>query len=339
MPARKTLDQFELGKILGTGTVGTVYQAHEREKDREVAVKILLPEVSQNQNIVSRFEREMLILAKLSHPNIIRYYGGGRGESDDRAGASLFYAMELVEGGSLKQVLVDSPKLPWQQAVRYGIKICSALQHAHNHGIVHRDLKPGNLYLTYDGELKLGDFGIALDTGETGITATGMIVGTYLYMAPEQIQGDTDRIGSQTDIYALGCILYQMLAGHPPFQGATFAQIFDQHLNSEHTPLAEIDPSLPPSLCEIVDACLAKDSYNRPVNARQVQGVLSELNINWDKSDETYLAELSRLRRAFDAGVVLDGQAGLPEVSWQKLVALFGAVAAACVAIWLFAGK
>ena len=84
MPARKTLDQFELGKILGTGTVGTVYQAHEREKDREVAVKILLPEVSQNQNIVSRFEREMLILAKLSHPNIIRYYGGGRGESDDR---------------------------------------------------------------------------------------------------------------------------------------------------------------------------------------------------------------------------------------------------------------
>lgn len=338
MIARRQLDQFELGEILGTGTVGTVYQARDRENDRSVAVKILLPEVSSDQNIVARFEREMLILSKLSHPNIIRYYGGGRDEASDRAGRCLFYVMELVEGGSLKQVLANDEPLPWQQAVRYSIKLCSALQHAHNHGIIHRDLKPGNLYLTYDGELKLGDFGIALDSGETGITATGLIVGTYLYMAPEQIRGEDGTVGSQTDLYALGCVMYEMLTGRPPFQGATFAQIFEQHLNDNHVPLAEANPSLPKSLCDIVDNCLAKDPYDRPLNARKVQGVLSELDINWDETDETYRAELKRLRKAFDAGVVYDN-GGVREVSWMKLVALFATLLGICLLFWMFTGK
>ena len=338
MSGRRKLEEFELGDMLGTGTVGTVYQATDRKSDRSVAVKILLPEVSADRNIVARFEREMLILAKLSHPNIIHYYGGGQDEVDGRAGRCLFYAMEIVKGGSLKQLLANGGRLPWQQAVRYGIKLCSALQHAHNHGIVHRDLKPGNLYLTYEGEIKLGDFGIALDSGESGITATGLIVGTYLYMSPEQIRGEEGTVGSQTDLYALGCVLYEMLAGRPPFQGATFAQIFDQHLNNTHVPLSEVDPTLPKSLCDVVDTCLAKDPYERPINARHVQGVLSELNINWDESDEAYRAELGRLRKAFDAGVVYD-HGGNPEVSWKTLAMLMGAVVAACFLFWMFAGN
>jgi len=338
MSSRRTLDEFELGELLGTGTVGTVYQAIEKETGRDVAVKILLPEVSQDANIVARFQREMLILAKLSHPNIIRYYGGGRNDAESPAANRIFFAMELVKGGSLKEVLADNPKLPWQQAARYGIKLCSALQHAHNHGIVHRDLKPGNLYMTYEGELKLGDFGIALDTGETGLTASGLIVGTYLYMAPEQIRGDVGLVGSQTDLYALGCMLYEMVAGRPPFQGATFAQIFEQHLNDKHVPLSQVDPTLPESLCEIVDACLAKDPYDRPINARQIQGVLSELDITWDESDESYRAELSRLRKAFDARVVYD-QAGVPDISWKKLAILFGALAAGLALFWILAGR
>ncbi|REK25292.1 MAG: serine/threonine protein kinase [Planctomycetota bacterium] len=343
MHLQRKLDDFKLGELLGTGTVGTVYAAEDRTTGQEVAVKILLPEVSLDRNIVARFEREMLILSKLSHPNIIRYYGGG-GHDFDRQGATaagghgvhrLFYAMELVHGGSLKQVLT-SGKLPWQQAVRYGIKVCSALQHAHNYGIVHRDLKPGNLYLTYNGELKLGDFGIALDTGEASLTATGLIVGSYLYMAPEQIRGETGRIGNQTDLYALGCILYEMLVGRPPFQGATFAQIFDQHLKDDPVPLAELDPSLPKSLCDIVMQCLAKNPYQRPLNARHVQGVLSELDVSWDREDEIYRAELSRLRKIFDAGVIYD-QGALPEVSWARLGMLAGMVVVICLLFWLFA--
>jgi len=293
--------------------VGSIYRATDLSQGEVRAVKVLQHGVSQDQNIVSRFEREMLILSKLNHPNIVSYYGGGR--TDD---GRLFYVMELVEGGTLKQVLRSHHKLSWHETINYGIQLCSALQHAHNHSIIHRDLKPANLFLTYEGQLKLGDFGIALDAGESDLTASGMTVGSWLYMAPEQIRGD-DRITGQADLYSLGCLFYEMLTGNPPFQGSTFPVIFEQHLKESPTPLHLNAPETPDSLQKIVLQQLAKSPQERPFNARTIQGVMSELKLDWEEDEQRYQAELSRLKVAFDADpFTVYGPSR--EVSWKTLI-------------------
>ncbi len=292
---KRRFDEFELGKVIGTGTVGTIYRSTEILTGEPRAVKVLQKEVSQDENIVSRFEREMLILSKLKHPNIVSYYGGGR--TDD---GRLFYVMELIEGGTLKQLLKTHHKLSWQETINYGIQICSALQHAHNHGIIHRDLKPANLFLTYEGQLKLGDFGIALDTGESDLTVSGMTVGSWLYMSPEQIRGE-EIITGHADLYSLGCLFYEMLTGNPPFQGTNFPVIFDQHLKDKPQPLHIAAPDAPASLQEVILQQLEKAPQDRPFNARAIQGILSELKLDWNDDQQRYQEELSRLKTAFDA--------------------------------------
>jgi serine/threonine protein kinase len=236
----------------------------------------------------------MLILSKLDHPNIVQYYGGGK---HDRR---LFYVMEAVPGGTMTQMLKTHGKLTWQETIRYGIQLCSALQHAHNHGIVHRDIKPSNLFMTYQGDIKIGDFGIALDRGESDLTQSGMTVGSWLYMAPEQIRGGSGITG-QADLYALGCLLYELLAGRPPFTGEHFAEIFDQHLKDDPRPLEDLVPDCPQSLREIIVQLLHKDPYQRPHNARSVQGVMSELKLDWTDDESRYQLELNRLQLAFDS--------------------------------------
>ena len=310
---KRQFEEFELGDIIGTGTVGSIYRATDLSQGEVRAVKVLQHGVSQDQNIVSRFEREMLILSKLHHPNIVSYYGGGR--TDD---GRLFYVMELVEGGTLKQVLRSHHKLSWHETINYGIQLCSALQHAHNHSIIHRDLKPANLFLTYEGQLKLGDFGIAFDAGESDLTTSGMTVGSWLYMSPEQIRGD-DRITGQADLYSLGCLFYEMLTGNPPFQGSTFPVIFEQHLKESPTPLHLNAPETPDSLQKIVLQQLAKSPQERPFNARTIQGVMSELKLDWEEDEQRYQAELSRLKVAFDADpFTVYGPSR--EVSWKTLI-------------------
>lgn len=264
------IGDYKLGKAIGVGTVGTVYRARHRKTGQPVALKILLPQVSEDRNIARRFEREMSILEKLDHPNIVRYY------SDGNHKGRLYYAMELVDNGTLKDELEVRGRLRWRKVCRYGGQICSALQHAHNHGIVHRDLKPGNLFLSGRGQLKLGDFGIARDTGEVDLTDAGMTVGTYAYMAPEQIRAGNE-ITDRTDLYALGCLLFQMLTGRPPFAGENFAQIFDQHLNDQPQHPSTLVSVCPPELEAIILQLLAKDPAQRPFNARFVQGYLQDL--------------------------------------------------------------
>jgi serine/threonine protein kinase len=261
------LDEFELGPILGVGTAGTIYDAHDRTHDRQVALKVLLPTVSSDELIQARFAREMVILEKLSHPNIVRYYGGGRSESQ------LFFAMELLTAGSLKDELARGGPFSWIEAATCGEQIASALQHAHNHGVIHRDLKPSNLLFDNDGTLKLVDFGIARDTHEADITNRGLTVGSHAYMSPEQITGDRTITG-QTDLYSLGVLLYELLAGHPPFSGDNFAQLFHQHLNTQPRPLREFVPELPPAMEQLILRLLAKLPEQRPANARAAQGAL-----------------------------------------------------------------
>tara|TARA_B100000945_G_scaffold318929_1_gene324898 strand:- start:3437 stop:4429 length:993 start_codon:yes stop_codon:yes gene_type:complete len=309
---KRKFEEFELSDIIGTGTVGTIYRATEIPSGEIRAVKVLQQSVSQDKNIVSRFEREMLILAKLNHPNIVSYYGGGRTE-DGR----LFYVMELIDGGTLKQLLQAHNRLSWHETINYGIQICSALQHAHNHGIVHRDLKPANLFVTYQGQLKLGDFGIALDTGESDLTVSGMTVGSWLYMSPEQIRGE-EIITGQADLYSLGCLLYEMLSGSPPFQGNSFPVIFEQHLKEKPAPIKFSAPETPESLQQAVLQLLAKTPQERPFNARTIQGIMSELKLDWEEDEQRYQKELSRLKVAFDADpftVYIPNR----DISWKTL--------------------
>jgi serine/threonine-protein kinase len=190
--------------------------------------------------MLKRFEREIDILKRLTHPNIVKYYGGGTHQGQR------WYAMELVDGGSLQDILKKKKRLSWDQAVQVGRQLCAALEVAHNAGIIHRDLKPANLFVTKKGKIKLGDFGIARDTEATALTAAGKTVGTYAYMAPEQIQGNVP-ISRKTDLYATGCLLYEVLTGQTPFVADNPAEMLMQHLNDDpydalavHTELTEI---------------------------------------------------------------------------------------------------
>lgn len=267
---RRKLSELELGDALGMGTVGTIYRAKDTRSGLPVAVKILMPAVSNDKTIVSRFEREMIILEKLSHPNIVAYYGGGKSDGQ------LFYVMELVDGATLKHILEDAGRLTWQETITVARQVASALQHAHNYGIIHRDLKPANLFITKDGKVKLGDFGIARDLGMADITHTGQTVGTNAYMSPEQIIGDR-QISGKTDLYALGCVMFEMLTGRPPFEGLNFAQLFEGHLRQQPPSIRKLAPDCPEELEALVMKLLEKDPEQRPFNARAVQGALMQM--------------------------------------------------------------
>jgi serine/threonine protein kinase len=263
-------DDFKIGPTLGVGTVGTIYEVEQKETGKTYALKLLSPAVSTDQNIVRRFEREMLILSKLHHPNIVGYFGDGKHDGQ------LFYVMERIYGGTLKDLLLRGGPLTWQEAAECGRQIASALQHAHNHGIIHRDLKPGNVFFTEEGQMKLGDFGIARDMRANDLTDAGLTVGTYAYMAPELVRGNRDITG-QVDLYALGCVLFEMLTGRTPYVGDNFAAIFEQHLNASPPRLRDLGVECPPAMERLILQLLAKSPEDRPFNARSVQGLLGEL--------------------------------------------------------------
>src|SRR4249920_617877 len=195
---------FELEEQIGSGAMGLVYRARFVKNDRRVALKLLPEEVAANATLASRFQREMEILKDLRHPHIVHCFGG------TCEGDQWFYAMELIDGGSLQGLLAEQGKLPWRQVLEFSQQVCAALDHAHAQGVIHRDLKPGNLLLTRAGKIKLADFGLALVAAETRLTAAGKTMGSLHYMAPEQIQGKPP-LSNKTDLYALGCVLFELL--------------------------------------------------------------------------------------------------------------------------------
>lgn len=310
-----TAATFRLGAPLGVGTVGTVYRAESDQLDVPAAVKILHPNIAHDEQIVNRFQREIVIMERLNHPHIVRHFGGGLMDGQ------YFYAMQLLDHGSLKDRLQQHGPLAWPQAAAYAAQIASALQHAHNHGIIHRDLKPSNLFFAEDGRVVLGDFGIAHDVHDTDITADGITVGTYAYMSPEQICAD-GQITGKADLYSLGCVLYEMLTGKPPYSGANFAQIWDQHLHSTPKPIAEQGVECPEWLEKLLLQLLEKDPERRPFNARAVQGQikehlqaefgedLSRLTQNLPPLEDEH-ADPGRARRMLLAAVVLTVGLGL----------------------------
>ncbi len=254
--------RYRLGESIGRGGMGEVWRAYDETLGRHVAVKLLLPQDS-DPTATSRFRLEAQTAARIDHPNVV----GVRdfGEYDNR----LFLVMELVEGDNLARLLTQSGAQPAERVARMAAQAAAGLAAAHRQGIVHRDIKPGNLLLDADGTLKIGDFGIArfVDDPGAALTATGQIVGTSLYLAPERALGKP--AGPASDVYALGCVLYQLLTGRPPFQADSAVAILHQHLDAAPVPPRELGVAgLPPAFENYLLGLLAKEPEHRPAAQR-----------------------------------------------------------------------
>jgi serine/threonine protein kinase len=267
---QRTVGQYELGELVGAGTVGHAYRARHAETGQPAVIKLLQTHTSTEPEIQRRFVREVAIVEKLDHPNIVRHYDCGLYEDQ------IFFAMELVDCGTLKEVLTRRGRLPWREAAECAIQICAALQHAHPQGIIHRDLKPANLFLSADGHVKVGDFGLARDLHSSRLTVDGQTVGTCRYMPPEQITGEDDLTGA-VDLYALGCILYEMLVGRVPFDGNTIVEVFEAHLHDDPAPPVDLVADCPADLSELILKLLAKAPHDRPPSAAAVRAALVDI--------------------------------------------------------------
>ena len=261
------LGPYEILSLVGAGGMGEVYKSRDTRLDRTVAVKILPPAFAADAQFRERFDREARAISQFDHPHICALHDVG-----EEAGTA-YLVMQYLEGETLADRLAKGP-IPIGQALTIAIEIASALDRAHRAGIVHRDLKPGNIMLTKVGA-KLLDFGLAkssplvvagaaestLAATTPNLTAQGAILGTFQYMAPEQIEG---REGdARTDIFAFGAVLYEMVTGTRAFSGKTHASLISSILKDEPRPITELQPLTPPLLDHIVSRCLAKDPDER----------------------------------------------------------------------------
>ncbi|MFD8675681.1 serine/threonine-protein kinase [Streptomyces seoulensis] len=249
--------RYRLRDVIGRGAMGEVWRAVDEILGRTVAVKLMLTQHA-DPTAVSRFRLEAQTAGRLNHPYVV----GVRdfGEYDDR----LFLVMDLVEGDSLAGALNAQGTFPAERVARVAAEAADGLAAAHRQGIVHRDIKPANLLLDADGTLKIGDFGIArfLDDPGNALTATGQIVGTSLYLAPERALGRP--AGAASDVYSLGCVLYQLLTGRPPFQGDSALAVLHQHLDAVPVPPRQLCADLSPAFENYLLGLLAKEPQDRP---------------------------------------------------------------------------
>ncbi|MGH2671677.1 MAG: protein kinase domain-containing protein, partial [Actinomycetota bacterium] len=258
-------DRYELGRVLGQGGMARVYRGTDRTLDRPVAIKVLAEPYNRDSGFVQRFRREAQAAARLNHPNIVSVHDSG---SDD---GTHFIVMELVEGESLGARLKREGPLAPVEATRIGVAITRALAAAHERGVIHRDMKPSNVMLTEDGGVKVVDFGIARASGAEEITRSGLVLGSALYVSPEQAQGASGD--ERSDLYALGCVLYQMLTGRPPFVADDPVASLYQHVNERPTPPSSIRP-VPEELERVVLRCLEKDPARRFASAIELETAL-----------------------------------------------------------------
>ncbi len=248
---------YEILRELGRGGMGVVYKARQVSLQRVVALKMILSGAHARTRDLERFRGEAQAVAQLHHPNIVEIYEFG--EHHDLP----YYSLEFVEGGSLARKIRGKP-LPPPEAARIAEELARAIQYCHQHGILHRDLKPSNILLSADGVPKIGDFGLAkqLDS-DPGLTKSGMVMGTPSYMAPEQTQGRSRDVGPHTDIYALGTILYEMLAGRPPFKGDSVLETMEQVGSQEPPSPSRFQSKVPRDLETICLKAMAKEPCQR----------------------------------------------------------------------------
>ena len=349
LPSSFAAGRYDVKRFLGEGGRKRVYLAHDDRLDRDVAIAVIKTEGLDEAGL-TRVRREAQSMGRLGdHPNIVTIHDIGED------GAQPYIVSQYMSGGDVDGLLQRSEdhQLDIETVLRIGDQICGALEHAHARGVIHRDLKPGNIWLTEDGTAKLGDFGLALALDRSRVTMEGMMIGTVAYMPPEQALGR--QADARSDLYALGCVLYECLTGHPPFAGDDPTAIISQHINT--TPVA---PSwhtehCPPDLEEIILGLLAKNPDDRPASASDVAAALSKIDPEQKSathSDSNVLdrlargvfvgreQELDRLRKAADASfaghgelVMLVGEPGIGKTRTTREVETYARMRGAAV-LW-----
>lgn len=340
-------DRYVIEKELGQGGMATVFLARDAKHDREVAIKVLHPDLAASIG-AERFEREIKLAARLQHPNILGLYDSGS------ADGLLYYVMPFVRGESLRDRLDREGMLPIDDALGITLQVCDALGYAHAQGIVHRDIKPENVLLSGSHAL-VADFGIARAASEGGqakLTQTGVMVGTPVYMAPEQSTGDP--VGPPADLYSLACMLYEMLAGEPPFTGPNAMAIMAKHLMEQVPSVRVVRAAVPEELEQAILITLNKQAVDRPQNAAQfaellgmplgATGTMRVVRGSMALRGSMTMRQSMALRGSMAMGRVTPGQLGtevvpdgmyLPVPLWRRPVAWVGGALAAAAGVAL----
>jgi len=270
-------DRYRVERSVGRGGMAEVFLAHDLLLDRPVALKVLFPEYANDPNFVERFRREAQSAAGLTHPNIVAVYDWGKVNN------TYFIAMEFVQGRTLASILKEKLRLTARQACDVAVDVASALGFAHENGVVHRDIKPGNILIGSTGQIKVADFGIARALGsavEDGLTQTGSVMGTATYLSPEQAQGS--QPDPRSDIYSLGVMMYEMVAGRAPFIGDNAVGIAYQQVHGVPPALSEFVADVPREFEAIVAKCMAKSAERRYVNAGALRDDLRRFSAGED---------------------------------------------------------
>ncbi|MEW6431179.1 MAG: serine/threonine-protein kinase [Myxococcota bacterium] len=286
MAIRKVGDCRLLGP-LGKGGMAQVYRAIHEPLQREVAVKELTPEAAKNAESLSRFKREAMALAGFRHQHIVTLYD--LIEKND----GWYMVMELVDGPTLGELIKEAP-LPPEAVAVLGLQLSSALEHAHFHRVVHRDIKPGNIMLSTWGDAKLMDFGIVQTEELDRLTKTGMAVGTPAYMSPEQVTGA--QVDARSDLYSLGVVLYEALAGTRPFTGANPGEVFAKVTTGRKTPLKKAAPKAPAALRDVIEKAMALEVEDRFPDATALRRAFEQLLSGLDSSPSAVLVNFLRKR-------------------------------------------
>ena len=254
------LRHFEVRRLLGRGGMGAVYLGNDTSLERPVALKVLSSDISHDPEVVARFVREARAQARLRHPNVAQIYFIGQ-EEGVQVGVH-FFAMEFLEGPALDEVLAQR-RLPWSEALEYTVAAARGLRAALAHGFIHRDVKPSNLVLDRESSIKILDFGLVKSLhGDAELTRSGAIIGSPLYMAPEQGRGED--VDHRADIYSLGCALYHMLTGRPPFSGPSPVGVIAMHMSDVPAKVRSLVPEVPDRLQQVVERMMAKSPADRP---------------------------------------------------------------------------
>ena len=290
--------RYRVGREIGEGGMATVYLAEDLRHERKVALKVLKPELAA---VVGgeRFLAEIQTTANLQHPHILPLFDSG--EED----GFLYYVMPYVEGESLRDRIDREKQLPVEESLRIASDIAEALDHAHRHGVVHRDIKPANILLT-DGRPLIADFGIALAVAQAGggrVTETGLSVGTPHYMSPEQATGDRD-VDPRTDVYALGCVLYEMLIGEPPYSGTTAQAVLGKIIQGKPISATEARGTVPPNVDAAIRKALEKLPADRFGSARELAGALADPGFQYGKDAGAAAGLPASRRRTYAAAAV-----------------------------------
>ena len=259
-------ERYEIVQLLGEGGMSYVYKANDKQLKRTVAIKTLKPNYVQQEKFVERFKREAQTAANLNHPNIVQIFDWGIGDEP-------FFVMEYIEGNTLTSIIAKRRTISLNDVLFIGAQVSSGLHAAHSKGLVHRDIKPGNIMITPEGKVKVTDFGIvSLQNEESDITKTGSILGTASYISPEQAQGKP--VSKESDLYSLGTVLYELIAGRPPFEGDTPIATATKHITDKPEKLSVIRPDIPKGVENAVLKLLHKYPKDRFKNAEDLRAVL-----------------------------------------------------------------